>query len=218
MDEEIRVLIADDHAVLRMGLRALIDTEPGIVVVGEAANGAETVERARFLRPDVVLLDLVMPGTDGLYALEQLLLLPYPPHILVFTSFADDDKLFPAIKAGAQGYLLKETDPKEVLAAIRDIARGGSALHPAVARRVLREMSRPPHHPLTEEPLTEREAEVLTLLAHGFSNQEIAERLTVRERTIRSHVSSILAKLHLANRTQAALYALRSGFLQLDSA
>jgi NarL family two-component system response regulator LiaR len=218
MSEEIRVLIADDHAVLRMGLRALIDTEPGIVVVGEAANGAEAVERARFLRPHVVLLDLVMPGTDGLYALEHLLLLPYPPHILVFTSFADDDKLFPAIKAGAQGYLLKETDPKEVLAAIRDIARGGSSLHPAVARRVLREMSRPPQHPLTEEPLTEREVEVLTLLARGFSNQEIAERLTVRERTIRSHVSSILAKLHLANRTQAALYALRSGFLQLDSA
>src|SRR4051794_18094941 len=155
MGEEIRVLIADDHAVLRMGLRALIDTEPGIVVVGEAANGAETVERARFLRPDVVLLDLVMPGTDGLYALEQLLLLPYPPHILVFTSFADDDKLSPAIRGGAQGYLLKETAPKEVLAAIRDIAGGGSALPRAVAGGVLREMSRPPHHPLTEEPLTE---------------------------------------------------------------
>lgn len=218
MSDEIRVLLADDHAVLRMGLRALIETEPGIVVVGEAANGAEAIEQARFCHPDVVLLDLVMPGTDGLYALAQFARFQFPPYILVFTSFADDDKLFPAIKAGAQGYLLKETDPKEVLAAIREIAHGGSALHPAVARRVLREMSRPPQHPLAEEPLTEREEEVLTMLARGYSNQEIAERLLVRERTIRSHVSSILGKLHLANRTQAALYAVRSGFLQLDSA
>lgn len=218
MGDEIRVLLADDHAVLRMGLRALIETEPGLVVVGEAANGAEAVERARALRPDIVLLDLVMPGTDGLYALEHLARLQPAPHILVFTSFADDDKLFPAIKAGAQGYLLKETDPREVLAAIREIAQGGSALHPAIARRVLREMSRPPQGPLAEEPLTEREVEVLTLLARGFSNQEIAARLAVRERTIRSHVSSILAKLHLANRTQAALYAVRSGFLHQDSA
>lgn len=218
MSDEISVLLADDHAVLRMGLRALIATEPDMVVVGEAANGAEAVEQARALRPDVVLLDLVMPGTDGLYALERLPHLPTPPHVLVFTSFAEDDKLFPAIRAGAQGYLLKETDPREVLIAIRDIAQGGAALHPAVARRVLREMSRPPQGPLIEEPLTERELEVLNLLARGCSNQEIAEQLSVRERTVRSHVSSILAKLHLANRTQAALYALRTGFLQLDSA
>lgn len=218
MDDEIRILLADDHAVLRMGLRALIETELGLAVVAEAANGAEAVEKARYYRPDVVLLDMVMPGTDGLYALEQLARLQPPPYILVFTSYAEDDKIFPAIKAGAQGYLLKETDPKDVLAAIREVAQGGSSLHPAIARRVLREMSRPPQHPLTEEPLTEREAEVLTMLARGFSNQEIALRLMVRERTIRSHVSSILAKLHLANRTQAALYALRSGFLQLDSA
>lgn len=218
MGDDVRVLIADDHAVLRLGLRALIATEPGLLVVGEAASGAEAVEQARLLQPDVLLLDLVMPGTDGLYALEGLGRLPAPPRILVFTSFAEDDKLFPAIRAGAQGYLLKETDPREVLVAIRDIAQGGAALHPAVARRVLREMSRPPQPLLSEEPLTEREIEVLTLLARGCSNQEIAERLTVRERTVRSHVSSILAKLHLANRTQAALYALRSGFLQLDSA
>jgi two-component system, NarL family, response regulator LiaR len=218
MSEEIRVLLADDHAVLRLGLRTLIATEPGMTVVGEASNGAEAVEQARFCHPGVVLLDLVMPGTDGLYALERLMALDAPPRVIVFTSYAEDDKLFPAIRAGAQGYLLKETDPREVLAAIRDVAQGGSALHPAVARRVLREMSRPPQGELAEEPLTEREAEVLILLARGFSNQEIALRLAVRERTIRSHVSSILAKLHLANRTQAALYALRSGFLQLDSA
>ncbi len=218
MGDEIRVLIADDHAVLRMGLRALLATEPGLLVVGEAANGAEAVEQSRLLQPDVIILDLVMDGTDGLYALGHLARLPTPPRILVFTSFAEDDRLFPALRAGAQGFLLKEADPREVVAAIREIAHGGAALQPAVARRVLREMSRPPRGPLVEELLTERELEVLTLLARGCSNQEIAEQLTVRERTVRSHVSSILAKLHLANRTQAALYALRSGVLQLDTA
>lgn len=214
----IRVLLADDHAVLRLGLRTLIETEPDFVVVGEAANGAEAVEQARCCLPDVVLLDLVMPGTDGFYALARLAQLPAPPHILVFTSYADDDKLFPAIKAGAQGYLLKEIAPQELLAAIREVARGGSALHPGVARRVLREITRPPQAPPIVDALTEREIEVLALLARGFSNQEIAKHLTVREPTVRSHVSSILSKLHLANRTQAALYALRWGLLQPDSA
>jgi len=218
MSVDIRVLLVDDHAVLRLGLRALIETEPGMVVAGEARNGAEAVERTCILRPDVVLLDLVMAGTDGLYALERLALFDPPVQTLVFTSFADDEKLFPAIKAGARGYLLKECDPLELLAAIREVARGGSALHPTIARRVLREMSRPTEQTFGEDPLTEREAEVLTLLARGYPNQAIAEQLTVRERTVRSHVSSILAKLHLANRTQAALYALRSGFSQLDSA
>ena len=218
MSVDIRVLLVDDHAVLRLGLRALIETEPGMVVAGEARNGAEAVERTCTLRPDVVLLDLVMAGTDGLYALERLALFDPPVQTLVFTSFADDENLFPAIKAGARGYLLKECDPLELLAAIREVAQGGSALHPTIARRVLREMSRPTKQTFGEDPLTEREAEVLTLLARGYPNQAIAEQLTVRERTVRSHVSSILAKLHLANRTQAALYALRSGFSQLDSA
>lgn len=218
MSADIRVLLVDDHAVLRLGLRALIETEPGMLVVGEARNGAEAVERVHTLRPDVVLLDLVMAGTDGLYALERFALFEWPVQTLVFTSFDDDEKLFPAIKAGARGYLLKEIDPQELLAAIREVGQGGSALHPTIARRVLREMSHPPEQTFGEDPLTEREAEVLTLLARGYTNQAIAEQLTVRERTVRSHVSSILAKLHLANRTQAALYALRSGFSQLDSA
>ena len=218
MSADIRVLLVDDHAVLRLGLRALIETEPGMLVVGEACNGAEAVASARALRPDVVLLDLVMAGTDGLYALERFALFEQPIQTLVFTSFDDDEKLFPAIKFGARGFLLKEIDPQELLAAIREVAQGGSALHPTIARRVLREMSRPPEQTFGEDPLTEREVEVLTLLARGYTNQAIAEQLTVRERTVRSHVSSILAKLHLANRTQAALYALRSGFSQLDSA
>jgi NarL family two-component system response regulator LiaR len=213
---EITVLIADDHAVVRIGLRALIDSEPGMRVVGEAGDGAEMLRLARLHHPDVILTDLVMPGLSGLEALEQLMRERSSSHVLVLTSFTEDEKLFPAIKSGALGYLLKDSPPRELLAPIRDVAQGESSLHPTIARKVLRELSRPPEMPLTADPLTDREAEVLTLLAHGWSNQEIADRLVVRERTVRSHVSSILAKLHLANRTQAALYALRSGLAQLE--
>jgi NarL family two-component system response regulator LiaR len=213
---EITVLIADDHAVVRIGLRALIDSEPGMHVVGEAGDGSELLHLARLHHPDVILTDLVMPRTSGLEAIDQLMCERSSSHVLVLTSFTEDEKLFPAIKSGALGYLLKDSPPRELLAAIRDVAQGESSLHPTIARKVLRELSRPPDMPLTADPLTDREAEVLTLLAQGWSNQEIAERLVVRERTVRSHVSSILAKLHLANRTQAALYALRSGLAQLE--
>jgi NarL family two-component system response regulator LiaR len=213
---EITVLIADDHAVVRIGLRALIDSEPGMRVVGEAGDGAELLHLARLHHPDVILTDLVMPGLSGLEALDQLMRERSSSHVLVLTSFTEDEKLFPAIKSGALGYLLKDSPPRELLTAIRDVAQGESSLHPTIARKVLRELSRPPEMPLTADPLTDREAEVLTLLAQGWSNQEIADKLVVRERTVRSHVSSILAKLHLANRTQAALYALRSGLAQLE--
>ena len=215
--ETITVLIADDHAVVRIGLRALIETEPGIQVVGEATDGAELLRLARLHQPDVILLDLVMPGIDGLEALGHLMRERPSARVLVLTSFTEDDKLFPAIKSGALGYLLKDSPPHELLGAIRDVAQGASSLHPPIARKVLRELRRPPELPPTSDPLTDREAEVLALLAQGWSNQEIAERLAVRERTVRSHVSSILAKLHLANRTQAALYALRSGLAQLEA-
>lgn len=215
---DIRILIADDHAVVRMGLRTLIETEPGMTVIGEAASGAEAVYHVQNLRPDVLLLDLVMPNGDGLYVLSELARSDSrATNVLVLTSFAEDDKLFPAIKSGALGYLLKDSAPHELLGAIRDVAKGESSLHPTIARRVLRELSRPAGLPPTTDPLTEREEEVLALVAQGFSNQEIASRLDVRERTVRSHVSSILAKLHLANRTQAALYALREGLARLDS-
>jgi NarL family two-component system response regulator LiaR len=217
MTETIHILIADDHAIVREGLRALIETERGMELVGEAADGVEAVLRARSLQPDVILLDLVMPRKDGIEAIGEIKQENPEARILVLTSFAEDDKVFPAIQAGALGYLLKDSSPQELLQAIREVYRGESSLHPAIARKLIRELNRPSDLPATEEPLTEREVEVLILVARGLSNQEIAERLVVGERTVRTHVSNILGKLHLANRTQAALYAVREGLAGLDT-
>jgi NarL family two-component system response regulator LiaR len=216
MCETIRVLIADDHAIVREGLRALIGTEPGMLLLGEAADGEEIVRLAEALRPDVILLDLVMPHKDGLAAIRELKAQNADVHILVLTSFAEDDKVFGAIKTGALGYLLKDSAPQAVLRAIREVARGEASLHPTIARKLIRELNQPDRPPSIEEPLTEREIEVLRLVAHGLSNQEIADRFVISERTIRTHVSSILGKLHLASRTQAALYALRQGIASFD--
>ena len=216
MGEEIRILAADDHAVVREGLRALIDTEPGMVLVGEAKDGAEAVQKARALEPDVVLLDLVMPRKSGIEAIGEIKDAMPATRILVLTSFAEDDKVFPAIKAGAHGYLLKDASPGELLQAIREVDRGEPSMHPTVARKLMLELQRSSKLPPTEEPLTEREAEVLGLVAQGLTNQEIADKLFVSERTVRTHVSNILSKLHLANRTQAALYALRKGLASLE--
>jgi NarL family two-component system response regulator LiaR len=217
MTETIRILIADDHAIVREGLRALIGTKPDMELVGEAADGVEAVLKARSLQPDVILLDLVMPRKDGIEAIGEIKRENPKARILVLTSFAEDDKVFPAIQAGALGYLLKDSSPQELLRAIREVYRGESSLHPAIARKLIRELNRPSDLPTTEEPLTEREVEVLILVARGLSNQEIAERLVVSERTVRTHVSNILGKLHLANRTQAALYAVREGLAGLDT-
>ncbi len=218
MTETIHILIADDHAIVREGLRALIDTERGMELVGEAADGVEAVLRARSLQPDVILLDLVMPRKDGIEAIGEIKQENPEARILVLTSFAEDDKVFPAIKAGALGYLLKDSSPQELLQAIREVYQGESSLHPTIARKVIGELNRPPENlPPTEEPLTEREVEVLSLVARGLSNQEIADKLVVSERTVRTHVSNILGKLHLANRTQAALYAVREGLAGLDT-
>jgi NarL family two-component system response regulator LiaR len=216
MSAEIRILVADDHAVVREGLRALIETEPGMELAGEAADGVEAVRQARALEPDVILLDLVMPRKDGIEAIRDIKQERPASRILVLTSFAEDDKVFPAIKAGAQGYLLKDASPRELLGAIRDIHRGQPSMHPTIARKLMLELQRASALPPTEEPLTEREAEVLGLVARGLTNQEIADRLFVSERTVRTHVSNVLSKLHLANRTQAALYALREGLARLD--
>ena len=217
MTETIRILIADDHAIVREGLRALIGTKPDMELVGEAADGVEAVLKARSLRPDVILLDLVMPRKDGIEAIGEIKRENPKARILILTSFAEDEKVFPAIQSGALGYLLKDSSPQELLQAIREVYRGESSLHPAIARKLIGELNRPSDLPATEEPLTEREVEVLILVARGLSNQEIAERLVVSERTVRTHVSNILGKLHLANRTQAALYAVREGLAGLDT-
>ena len=216
MTEAIRVLVADDHAVVREGLRGLISSEPGMEVVGEAKDGVETVLKAHALQPDVILIDLVMPRKDGIQAITEIKKNDPDARILVLTSFAEDDKVFPAIKQGALGYLLKDSSPQELLQAIRDVHLGESSLHPTIARKLIRELSQPSSLPPAEEPLTEREVDVLRLVAQGLSNDEIGEKLFISERTVRTHVSNILGKLHLANRTQAALYALREGLASLD--
>jgi two-component system, NarL family, response regulator LiaR len=216
MTDLIRVLIVDDHIVVREGLRAFIGTQPGIEIVGEAENGFQAVELTSQLKPDVILMDLVMAGMDGIQATQKIKHDNPNARILVLTSFADDDKVFPAIKAGALGYLLKDSTPQQLLQAIQDVHHGVSSLHPLVANKLIRELNRPPDLPPTREPLTGREMAVLELLAQGLPNTAIAEQLTLSEWTVRTHISNILSKLHLANRTQAALYALREGLTGVD--
>jgi len=218
MNERIRVLIADDHHVVRGGIRALLETELDIDVIDEAADGVETVLKTRSLNPDVILMDLMMPRKSGIEAIEEIKQEDPDARILVLTSYSDDEKVFAAIKAGALGYLLKETSTKELLQAIHDVYRGESSLHPAIARKLIRELNRPSNLPPSDEPLTEREIEVLVYVARGYSNQDIANSLFISERTVRTHVSNILSKLHLANRTQAALYALKEGLTNLEEA
>jgi NarL family two-component system response regulator LiaR len=218
MKEPIRVLITDDHAIVRKGLAVLLGTERGIKVVGEARDGREAVEKAGALKPDVVLMDLVMPGMDGIEATRKITEARPGVRILVLTSFAADDKVFPAVKAGALGYLLKDTAPEELVEAIHRVHRGEPSLQPDIARKVLQELSHPGKEKPTTDPLTERELEVLRLISRGLSNKEIAAAIFVAEWTVRTHVSNILSKLHLASRTQAALYALKSGLASLDEA
>ena len=212
----IRVLVADDHAIVRKGIRALLATEPDLEVVGEAKNGRVAVAEVERLCPDVILMDLVMPEMDGIEAIRRITAKDPEARILVLTSFAADDKLFPAIKAGALGYLLKDSDPRELVRAIYQVYRGESSLHPTIARKLLQELSQPPERGPAPEPLTERELEVLRLVARGRSNRQIAAQLVISEATVRTHVSNILGKLHLASRTQAALYALQAGLASLD--
>lgn len=220
MSQKIRVLITDDQAIVRKGIQALLATEAHIEVIGEAENGKEAIRLVEKLKPDVILMDLQMPEMGGIEAIGHITGSKPGARILVLTSFATDDKVFPAIKAGALGYLLKDSSPEELIQAIQQVYRGESSLHPTIARKVLQELSRPlaPEQKPTDDPLTEREVDVLRLVARGMGNQQIADQLIISEATVRTHVSNILSKLHLASRTQAALYALQKGLASLDDA
>jgi NarL family two-component system response regulator LiaR len=218
MTSPIRILVADDHAIVRKGIRAMLEIVPDIDMVGEVDNGQEAVAAAERLRPDVIVMDLVMPGMDGVEAIQRIKAVQPEARILVLSSFAGEDKLFPAIKAGALGYHLKDSSPDDLLQAIRRVHQGESSLHPVIARRVLKELSAPSRRSPTTDPLTPREVEVVRLVAQGRENREIAEHLVISEATVRTHVSNIMSKLHLASRTQAALYALREGLASLDDA
>jgi len=211
IESSVRVLIVDDHAIVRKGIRALLSEAGGFEVVAEADNGQAAVLRAQESQPDVILMDLLMPGMDGIEATRQIISQQPQARILVLTSFAADNKVFPAIKAGALGYLLKDSSPGELIRAIRQVHRGEPSLHPTIARKLLQEIAHPADLQPAPEALTAREVMVLQLIAQGLRNQEIADRIAVAESTVRAHVSRILAKLHLASRTQAALYAVREG-------
>ena len=212
----IRVLLVDDHAIVRKGITALLATEPDIVVVGEAGDGAAAIVQAEALRPDVILMDLVMPKVDGIEATRQITAVRPQTRVLVLTSFAADDKVFPAIKAGALGYLLKDSGPSDLVRAIHSVFRGQPSLEASIASKVLFELAHPSKDPPTADPLTERELDVLRHVARGLSNRELAAELGISEMTVSTHVSNVLSKLHLASRTQAALYALREGLASLE--
>jgi DNA-binding NarL/FixJ family response regulator len=201
----IRVLIADDHAVVRQGLRTFLDLQDDIEVVAEAADGEAALAAAREAQPDVVLVDLVMPNVDGIDVVRRLGEAAPDARAIVLTSYIDDDRLFPVLRAGAAGYLLKDVQPQELVEAIRTVNDGGALLHPKVAARLLQE--------LATDPLTPREREVLVLIGRGMANKVIARELSLSEKTVKAHVSSILAKLGVADRTQAALYAVREGLV-----
>jgi two-component system, NarL family, response regulator LiaR len=209
----IRVLIADDHAVVRQGLRTFLELQDDIEVVADVADGEAALRAAEEHEPDVVLMDLVMPGGGGVEAIRALRTARPEARVLVLTSFLDDDKVFPAVRAGAAGYLLKDVEPAELVRAIRTVDDGEALLHPAVAARLMEELSET-ERPAPEEALTAREREVLELIARGLPNKLIARDLEIAEKTVKTHVSSILSKLGLTDRTQAALYAVRSGLIE----
>jgi two-component system, NarL family, response regulator LiaR len=210
----IRVLIADDHAVVRQGLRTFLELQGDIGVVGDAADGSAAVEAAVDRGADVVLMDLVMPGIGGVEAIRRLRERRPQARVLVLTSFQEDEKIFPAVRAGAAGYLLKDVEPAELATTIRMVAAGQAQLAPSVTARVLRELGPGGPDRGAGPGLTPRELEVLGLIARGLSNRQIAADLVLSEKTVKTHVSSILGKLGLTDRTQAALYAVRAGLIE----
>lgn len=215
-NEMIRILITDDHEIVREGLRTFLKSQPGIEIIGEANDGAMAVQLAKSLNPDVILMDLVMPVMDGITATRQIIKENPSARILVLTSYVEDEKVFSAVKAGTLGYLLKDSTPGELIEAIKQVAIGESALHPSIARKVLKELNRSSSQLPNADQLTPRELDVLRLVAEGLSNQDIATQLSLSEWTVRTHLRSIMAKLNLVNRTQAALYALREGLVDLE--
>jgi NarL family two-component system response regulator LiaR len=216
--EKIRVLIVDDHQVVRQGLRTFLELHDDMLVVGEATDGQVAVEMVRQLNPNVVLMDLVMPNLDGISATKQVKSLGSNVKVIALTSFTEDDKVFPAIQAGASSYLLKDVSPADLVEAIRAAHRGEARLHPEIARKLIQQVAHQapgPREPQVEA-LTERERDVVQLVAQGCSNQEIAQTLVISDKTVKTHVSNILSKLNLQDRTQLAIYAIRKGLIHPD--
>ena len=222
--DQIRVLIVDDHQVVRQGLRTFLELQPDIQVVGEAGNGQVAVDMVSQLQPDVVLMDLVMPQLDGIAATRQVKALGGPTKVIALTSFTEDDKVFPAIQAGASSYLLKDVSPDELVEAIRAAHRGEARLHPDIARKLMEQVQAgapfvqqagPARHGLPED-LTGRELDVVRLVAQGCSNHNIAQELVISEKTVKTHISNILGKLQLEDRTQLAIYAIRNGLVDQE--
>lgn len=218
----IRILVVDDHEVVRNGLAMLLDVKPGVEVVGDAADGREAIEKAQALQPDVILLDLVMPNKDGIAVIKEVQQLRLPCKVLVLTSFTQEDLAFEAVLAGAHGYQLKESSTANLLHAIKAVYNNQTPIHPAINRSILRRLQQPKPTlaesaaSQPEDELTEREIAVLKRIALGDSNQEIAQKLNISERTVTTHVSNILSKLQVDNRTRAAVYAIRIGLIDLD--
>ena len=215
---KIKVLIVDDHQVVRQGLRTFLELQEDILVVGEAGDGQSAVEMVRQLNPNIVLMDLVMPRLDGISATRQVKSLGSDVKVIALTSFTEDDKVFPAIQAGASSYLLKDVSPDDLVEAIRAVYRGEARLHPDIARKLMEQVAHQTPSPREShvDDLTERELDVINLVAHGFNNQEIANELVISEKTVKTHISNILSKLQLEDRTQLAIYAIKKGLVDQD--
>ncbi|HEY5729097.1 MAG TPA: response regulator transcription factor [Anaerolineales bacterium] len=217
MANQISVMLVDDHAMVRQGVKAFLVTQPDIVVIGEASSGEEAIQLAAQHIPDVILMDLIMPNMDGVEAARKVKQVSPRSQIVVLTSYHEDEHIFPALKAGALSYILKDVSAEELVSAVRKAAAGEAVLHPRVASRVIKELQGRREdnlNPFTE--LSERELEVLKLIADGMSNAEMAAKLVLSEKTIKGHVSNILSKLHLVDRTQAAVYAWREGVVRKE--
>jgi two-component system, NarL family, response regulator LiaR len=217
MDDPIRILIVDDHTLFRNGVKALLDTEPGMEVIGESSNGEEAVQIAKWLRPDLILMDLVMPLMDGISAITEIKNLKIDTKVLVLTNYLEDDKSISAIKAGASGYILKDCAPQELLCAIRAVYGKQTYLPPEIVNKLVNKIQEKPTATHTSlEQLTDRENEVLKLIAQGLTNEKIAVKLSISKRTVSTHLNNLLSKLHLESRAQAVIYALQNKIVDIN--